>query len=86
MTVPVMVTVLVDGDTVETDDTEITKIDLGNSYRCESGNSYTLTSNNSKVYLTLANLQLQAFKFINHAEFGKGLCLICNCVFSFNII
>lgn len=71
-----MVTILVDGDTAETNDTEITNIDMGNSYKCESGNSYILTGYNSTVNLTLANLQLQAFNRSNQTEFGKGLCFI----------
>jgi len=66
-----------DGDVMETDDTKITNINLGNSYRCDNGITYNLTSNdNSVVSLTLTNLQLQAFNFTKPKEFGKGL-LVC---------
>ena len=75
-----MVGILVEGDTVETNDTEITNIDVGNSYRCKTGNSYVLTGYNSTVTLTLANLQLQAFEFHNNnTEFGKGVFCLLNC-------
>ena len=81
-----MVTVLVDGDTVETNDTNITNIELGNSYRCKSGNYYMLTGNDSTVQLTLNDLQLQAFEFINQTEFGKGLCFIYCFVVMFSVL
>ena len=65
---------LVDGDTAETADTNITNIELGNSYKCNSGITYMMTGdNNSTVFLTLKDLQLQAFQFNNQGEFGKGL-------------
>ena len=69
----VVVTVLVDGDTLETNATRITDIDLGNSYRCMSGVTYNLTSPDSTVRLTLTDLQVQAFNFTKQNEFGKCL-------------
>ena len=69
----VMVTILVDGDTLKTDTTGITDIELGNSYRCMNGITYNLTSQNSTVLLTLTDLQIQAFNFTKQKEFGNGL-------------
>ena len=69
----VMVTFLVDGDTLETNITGITEIDLGNSYRCLSDVTYNLTSQDSTVQLTLTDLQVQAFNFTKEKEFGKCL-------------
>lgn len=66
-----MVTVVVDGDTLETNVTGITDIELGNSYRCKSGITYNLTSQDSIVRLTLTDLQVQAFNFTKENEFGK---------------
>ena len=80
-----MVTVLVDGDTVETSDTEITNIDLGNSYRCKNGTYYELSSANSTVHLTLTDLQLQAFEFNDQTEFGKGPVFLYYLVIMFSV-
>ena len=68
---------------MKTTDTGITNVELGNSYKCDSGIAYMMTGdNNSTVYLTLKDLQLQVFQFNSPGEFGEGLycfikCLLC---------
>ena len=69
----VMVTVLVSGDTVRTDTTGITNIDLGDSYKCIDGSTNEMASSVSTVKLTLTDLQVQVFNFSKPTEFGEGL-------------
>ena len=73
---------------MDTTDTGITNVELGSSYKCNRDITYTMTGDNSTVYLTMKDLQLQAFRFNSQGEFGKGLHLLSlvNCVLILHFI
>lgn len=62
----------ISGDTVRTDTTGITNIDLGDSYKCIDGSTYEMASSVSTVKLTLTDLQVQVFNFSKPTEFGEA--------------